>query len=163
MYQRLDRLPAARRLADRRPVRHRSVPPHQRTDGTPEGHDATSAHQPVAGHEEGHGGGDTAAQSTFPQYLTFWFRVIAALLSWYAFFDVAYGEHTYKVEVMRWIHSGGLAADWTLRVDTLTAVMLVVVTTVSSLVHIYSIGYMEPRSAPGAASSASCHSSPSRC
>ena len=48
----------------------------------------------------------------------------------------------YKVEVMRWIHSGGLAADWTLRVDTLTAVMLVVVTTVSSLVHIYSIGYM---------------------
>ena len=43
---------------------------------------------------------------------------------------------------MRWIHSGGLAADWALRVDTLTAVMLVVVTTVSSLVHIYSIGYM---------------------
>jgi NADH-quinone oxidoreductase subunit L len=43
---------------------------------------------------------------------------------------------------MRWIHSGGLAADWTLRVDTLTAVMFVVVTTVSSLVHIYSIGYM---------------------
>jgi len=44
--------------------------------------------------------------------------------------------------VLEWIHSGALQVDWVLRVDTLTAVMLVVVTTVSSLVHIYSIGYM---------------------
>jgi NADH-quinone oxidoreductase subunit L len=47
-----------------------------------------------------------------------------------------------KVLVLEWIHSGPLALDWVLRVDTLTAVMLVVVTTVSSLVHVYSIGYM---------------------
>ena len=42
-----------------------------------------------------------------------------------------------------WIHSGTLTVDWALRVDSLTAVMLVVVTTVSSLVHLYSWGYME--------------------
>ena len=44
--------------------------------------------------------------------------------------------------VLRWIQSGGLEADWALRIDTLTVVMLVVVNTVSALVHIYSIGYM---------------------
>ena len=43
---------------------------------------------------------------------------------------------------MRWITSGELDVSWGLRIDTLTAVMLVVVTTVSSLVHLYSIGYM---------------------
>ena len=107
-------------------------------DGTPDEHAATGAHHPAESHAasdapDGHG---PAGSSTFPQYLTCGLLVVAALLSWYAFFDVAYGEHTYKVEIMRWIHSGGLAADWALRVDTLTAVMLVVVTTVSSLVHI---------------------------
>jgi NADH-quinone oxidoreductase subunit L len=111
-------------------------------DGTPDGHDGPGAHQPAAGHDDSHGAEGHGSQANFPQYLTSGFLVIAALLSWYAFFDVAYGENVYKVELMRWIHSGGLAADWTLRVDTLTAVMFVVVTTVSSLVHIYSIGYM---------------------
>ncbi len=48
----------------------------------------------------------------------------------------------FKIEVLRWVNSGALMADWALRIDTLTAVMLVVVNTVSSLVHIYSIGYM---------------------
>src|SRR4051794_17766031 len=113
-------------------------------DGTPDEHAATGAQHPAESQAasdvlDGHG---HAGSTTFPQYLTCGLLVVAALLSWYAFFDVAYGEHTYKIEIMRWIHSGGLAADWALRVDTLTAVMLVVVTTVSSLVHIYSIGYM---------------------
>jgi NADH-quinone oxidoreductase subunit L len=44
------------------------------------------------------------------------------------------------VPVMTWIQSGSLTIDWALRVDSLTAVMLVVVTTVSSLVHLYSWG-----------------------
>jgi NADH-quinone oxidoreductase subunit L len=43
---------------------------------------------------------------------------------------------------MRWIDSGDFKVDWALRIDTLTAVMLVVVNTVSALVHLYSIGYM---------------------
>ena len=42
--------------------------------------------------------------------------------------------------MLQWIHSGDLDVDWALRVDTLTAVMLVVVTTVSALVHLYSLG-----------------------
>ena len=45
--------------------------------------------------------------------------------------------------MLHWIQSGTLNVDWALRVDALTAVMLVVVTTVSSLVHLYSWGYME--------------------
>ena len=43
---------------------------------------------------------------------------------------------------MRWVTSGEMQVSWALRIDTLTAVMLVVVNTISSLVHIYSIGYM---------------------
>ena len=47
-----------------------------------------------------------------------------------------------RVPMFNWFSSGTLAVDWALRIDTLTAVMLVVVNTVSALVHIYSIGYM---------------------
>jgi NADH-quinone oxidoreductase subunit L len=69
--------------------------------------------------------------------------VIAALLSWVAFFSVGFGDgEVFTVPVLRFIESGSLEADWALRIDTLTVVMLVVVNTVSSLVHIYSIGYM---------------------
>ncbi|QPC44812.1 NADH-quinone oxidoreductase subunit L [Kaustia mangrovi] len=68
--------------------------------------------------------------------------VVSAVLSWVAFYDVGLGHETYKVQVLSWIHSGAFEADWAFRVDTLTAVMLVVVNTVSALVHIYSIGYM---------------------
>src|SRR6266446_7044582 len=66
----------------------------------------------------------------------------AAALSCYAFYDVALVGHRYIVPVAPWIVSGDFKADWTLRIDSLTAVMLVVVTGVSSLVHLYSIGYM---------------------
>ena len=48
----------------------------------------------------------------------------------------------YKAHIAPWIVSGGLNIDWTLRVDALTAVMLVVVTWVSAVVHVYSVGYM---------------------
>ncbi len=67
---------------------------------------------------------------------------LAALLSWIVFFQVGFGGETARVPVLRWITSGDLDAGWTLRIDALTAVMLVVVTTVSALVHAYSIGYM---------------------
>ena len=66
----------------------------------------------------------------------------AAVLSWIVFVRVGFDHETAKVTVLRWITSGELDAGWSLRIDTLTAVMLVVVTTVSSLVHLYSIGYM---------------------
>jgi NADH-quinone oxidoreductase subunit L len=67
---------------------------------------------------------------------------VSAALSIYAFYDVAMLGHASITQIMPWITSGSFEADWTIRVDTLTAVMLVVVTGVSSLVHLYSIGYM---------------------
>ncbi|TGQ17137.1 MULTISPECIES: NADH-quinone oxidoreductase subunit L [unclassified Mesorhizobium] len=77
------------------------------------------------------------------EYITSGFLVIAAILSWVAFFTVGFGHgEVFTVPVLRWIQSGGIDASWALRIDTLTVVMLVVVNTVSALVHIYSIGYM---------------------
>ncbi|QND55311.1 NADH-quinone oxidoreductase subunit L [Mesorhizobium huakuii] len=77
------------------------------------------------------------------EYITSGFLVISAVLSWVAFFSVGFGHgEVFTVPVLRWIQSGGLEAPWALRIDTLTVVMLVVVNTVSALVHIYSIGYM---------------------
>ncbi|MEM7426563.1 MAG: NADH-quinone oxidoreductase subunit L [Pseudomonadota bacterium] len=75
--------------------------------------------------------------------LTSSFLVLSAVLSWVAFYDVAIAQKNVEtVEVLRWINSGSLEANWAFRIDTLTVVMLVVVNSVSSLVHIYSIGYM---------------------
>ena len=68
--------------------------------------------------------------------------VLSALMSCVAFVDVGLNGENKTVQVLQWIHSGTLNIDWVLRIDTLTAVMLVVVTCVSSMVHVYSIGYM---------------------
>ncbi|AOO82512.1 NADH-quinone oxidoreductase subunit L [Bosea vaviloviae] len=68
--------------------------------------------------------------------------VVSAVLSWIAFFQVGFGHGTTRVQIATWMASGDLRVDWAFRVDTLTAVMLVVVNTVSCLVHLYSIGYM---------------------
>ncbi|MHB8885059.1 MAG: NADH-quinone oxidoreductase subunit L [Methylovirgula sp.] len=75
---------------------------------------------------------------------------ISMVLSWIVFVGFLAGTATVEVPVLGgWITSGALKVDWALRVDTLTAVMLVVVTTVSGLVHLYSIGYMhEDKSRP---------------
>ncbi|EHI49837.1 proton-translocating NADH-quinone oxidoreductase, chain L [SAR116 cluster alpha proteobacterium HIMB100] len=67
---------------------------------------------------------------------------LSFILSCFAFGSVALGGEQVIVDVARWIGSGDFQAHWTLRFDTLTAVMLIVVTGVSSCVHIYSIGYM---------------------
>ncbi len=77
------------------------------------------------------------------EYITTLFLIISAVLSWLAFFLFAFSEQApYTVEILRWVNSGALNVSWALRIDTLTVVMLVVVNTVSSLVHLYSIGYM---------------------
>ena len=68
--------------------------------------------------------------------------LVTALLSWFAFYQVAIEGFETRIELVRFIQSGALQSSWALRIDTLTAVMLVVVTTVSGLVHLYSIGYM---------------------
>jgi NADH-quinone oxidoreductase subunit L len=69
---------------------------------------------------------------------------IGAAFSWPIFFSFIAGDaQPQVVPVLDWIRSGDLSVDWALRVDSLTAVMLVVVTSVSSLVHLYSWGYMD--------------------
>ena len=68
---------------------------------------------------------------------------IACGLSWPIFISFLTGSaEASVVPVLKWVQSGTMTFDWALRVDTLTAVMLVVVTTVSALVHLYSWGYM---------------------
>ncbi|MCH8201921.1 MAG: NADH-quinone oxidoreductase subunit L [Proteobacteria bacterium] len=76
------------------------------------------------------------------QIVTSGFLVIAALLAMIGFADVALGGHEYRIPVAQWVSSGELDFHWALRIDTLTVVMLVVVTVISALVHVYSIGYM---------------------
>jgi NADH-quinone oxidoreductase subunit L len=66
----------------------------------------------------------------------------AMLLSWIAFVNVGFGHSEAHIVLASFIASGDLHVDWALRIDTLTVVMLVVVNTVSALVHLYSIGYM---------------------
>jgi NADH-quinone oxidoreductase subunit L len=75
------------------------------------------------------------------EYVTCSLLGVCFVLSWVAFVMVAGGSDAH-VAIGNWFTSGKLVAAWALRIDTLTAVMLVVVTTVSFLVHVYSIGYM---------------------
>jgi NADH-quinone oxidoreductase subunit L len=84
-----------------------------------------------------------AAYSREAEIVTTGFLLISMVVAWIAFFWVGLGHHETRVPVFTWIASGGLHVDWALRVDTLTAVMLVVVTTISAFVHLYSIGYMD--------------------
>ncbi|HEY2136138.1 MAG TPA: NADH-quinone oxidoreductase subunit L [Xanthobacteraceae bacterium] len=83
-----------------------------------------------------------AAGSRFSEAVTTAFLLISMLLSWFAFYRVGFAHDEVHVPLLGFISAGDLKVDWALRVDTLTAVMLVVVTTVSALVHLYSIGYM---------------------
>jgi NADH-quinone oxidoreductase subunit L len=93
-------------------------------------------------HVEEHAAGPSAAGSVPAGLITTTLLGIACLLSWYAFYDVGILGHEARIRLFSYITFGDLHSDWALRVDPLTAVMLVVVTTVSSLVHLYSIGYM---------------------
>jgi NADH-quinone oxidoreductase subunit L len=65
---------------------------------------------------------------------------LAAALSWYIF--LTFDGETQRIVLMRWIESGTMGSEWAIRLDRLTAIMLVVVNTVSALVHLYSFGYM---------------------
>jgi len=67
---------------------------------------------------------------------------VSAFLSCVAFVDVGLAGNAQTIQIANWVSSGSFVVDWALRIDTLTVVMLVVVNGVSSLVHLYSIGYM---------------------
>jgi NADH-quinone oxidoreductase subunit L len=102
--------------------------PHAATAETPA--------EPKQPHQAG------ALGATFAQLITTGLLFIAMILSWISFVAVGFG-HDEHVALTTWFGSGNVQVAWALRVDTLTAVMLVVVTTISALVHLYSIGYME--------------------
>lgn len=76
------------------------------------------------------------------QLITSSFLVVSAIISWITFFDLTTGGKPYVIEAFRWIDSGSFKANWAVKIDVLTAVMLILITTVSAVVHIYSIGYM---------------------
>ena len=68
---------------------------------------------------------------------------VSLLLSWPIFIDIVWGEGAEKlIEIMPFIHVGDFQSTWSVRIDTMSAIMLVVVNTVSFLVHLYSWGYM---------------------
>src|SRR3984893_15606604 len=108
------------------------------------------AHASVAHdeHADDHGHDDhavepAAAGSRAAELITTGLLLVSAALSWVALVDVGFMHHDARIALFPWITSGDLQVSWALRVDTLTAVMLVVVNTISSLVHLYSIGYMD--------------------
>jgi NADH-quinone oxidoreductase subunit L len=76
------------------------------------------------------------------QFVTAGAVLLSALLSIWLFVDVALHGNTRTIELFTWIDSGTFEVSWALKFDTLTAVMLIVVNVVSSMVHVYSIGYM---------------------
>jgi len=76
------------------------------------------------------------------EIITSLFVSICALLSLFLFYQVIVNGYESNVVIATWINSGTLDVNWSIKVDALSSVMLVVVTLVSSLVHIYSIGYM---------------------
>ena len=95
-----------------------------------------SSHHEAEEHEPAAAGSRTA------ELITTTLLLICMILSWIAFVDVGFGHHDARVPVFTWMAAGDLKVEWSLRIDTLTAVMLVVVNTVSAFVHLYSIGYM---------------------
>src|ERR1700694_602361 len=105
-----------------------------------------STHEPDAHDDHGHDDHAVeppAAGSRAAELITTGLLLVAAGLSWVALVDVGFMHHDARIPLFPWISSGDLQGAWSLRVDTLTAVMLVVVNTISSLVHLYSIGYMD--------------------
>jgi NADH-quinone oxidoreductase subunit L len=110
----------------------------------------THIHEPSPGHgavthdshDEAEEAGPPAAGSRLAEVITTGLLIVSALLSWFAFVYVGFQGNSARIAVLTFINSGDLKVDWALRIDSLTAVMLVVVTTISALVHLYSIGYM---------------------
>jgi NADH-quinone oxidoreductase subunit L len=128
-------------------ARHPSgdVVEHHHDDGHHHGTADAHAHDDHGhGHDDHHVAEPPAAGTWAAQAITTGLLFVSAALSWAMLISVGFMHHEAGVkELLPWINSGELQVSWALRVDTLTAVMLVVVTSVSSLVHLYSIGYMD--------------------
>ena len=78
----------------------------------------------------------------YSEIITTTFLFLSAILSIIIFYKgIVYGEYT-NYKIVEWISSGNFKVDWSINIDPLSSIMLVVITSVSSLVHLYSIGYM---------------------
>ena len=78
----------------------------------------------------------------YTEVITTTFLFLSAILSIIIFYNgIIYNEYA-NYKIIEWISSGSLKVDWAINIDPLSSIMLVVVTSVSSLVHLYSIGYM---------------------
>src|SRR3954465_3570390 len=96
------------------------------------------------GHDDHHVSEPPAQGSRAAQLITTGLLFVSAALSWVVLVDIGLLHHEVaRIALFPWINSGDLQVAWSLRVDPLTAVRLVVVNTISSLVHLYSIGYMD--------------------
>jgi len=78
----------------------------------------------------------------FAKFITTSLVIISAIISFKTLIDVHNNKISENILLLNWINSGSLNIDWAIKIDSLTAIMLFVVTSVSSLVHIYSLGYM---------------------
>ncbi|MDO9411730.1 MAG: NADH-quinone oxidoreductase subunit L [Pseudolabrys sp.] len=119
-------------------------------DGTGHAH-AVHAHHDHHDHghgdhahdDHGHGPVEPAASgSRLVELITTTALFVSMILSWIALAQVGFGGQDIRVHILDWIVSGDLKIAWALRIDTMTAIMLVVVNSVSAVVHLYSIGYM---------------------
>ena len=113
----------------------------------PQPHGGAAIHhthdEPLAAeHDAHHVSEPPAAGSRLAELITTTLLMISMVLSWIAFVQVGFGHEPVRVPIFTWMSAGDLHVEWALRIDTLTAVMLVVVNTVSGFVHLYSIGYM---------------------
>jgi NADH-quinone oxidoreductase subunit L len=109
--------------------------------------------------------GDVASMSVTTGLL-----FLSCALGWLTFFNTVNGGWHFTYEIARFIDVGAFRSAWSVRVDSLSAVMLIVVTTVSALVHLYSWGYMaDDDSKPrffaylSLFTFSTCHCSPSPC
>ncbi len=83
-------------------------------------------------------------RDVFAGLLTSLLMLIAAALAVFIFVDVAFGEGGARTHVLApWFAMGGVKANWALRFDTLTAIMVMVVTGISAMVHLYAVTYMK--------------------
>jgi len=127
---------ARARFPGKGPVAGADHGPHHGAADAHGGAAVHSSHQEEEAHEPAAAGSRTA------ELITTTLLMISMILSWIAFVDVGFAHHDMRVPIFTWMTAGDLKVEWSLRIDTLTAVMLVVVNTVSAFVHLYSIGYM---------------------
>ncbi len=79
----------------------------------------------------------------YSQVITTVLLFVSSIFSWIIFFKYLKKKETEQLYIFNWLTSGNFSVDWAFRIDALTSTMLIVVTTVSACVHLYSIGYMK--------------------